>query len=123
MEQQIRYCKTSDGVDIAYSTSRRRSAARDLAEYFWYRTCRWSRTTLPARAFFERLSRRVQVVRYDRRGTGMSQRGVADFSDEAGSRDLRAVVDRLELARFALYTHLVAGDAPLAFPPRSTPNA
>jgi len=114
MEQQIRYCKTSDGVDIAYATFGE-GPPLVISPNVFVPHLQMELNYPPTRAFFERLSRRVQVVRYDRRGTGMSQRGVADFSDEAGARDLLAVVDRLELARFALYTHVVAGDAPLAF--------
>jgi class 3 adenylate cyclase len=68
------------------------------------------------RGFIERLSRRVQVIRYDARGTGMSQRDVIDFSNEAGARDILAVADRLGIERFALYGHVLAGSAVAAFP-------
>jgi hypothetical protein len=44
----------------------------------------------------------------------MSERVPADSSAEVGVRDLLAVVDRLGLEQFALYNHLVAGDAPVA---------
>lgn len=117
MEQPIRYCKTSDGVDIAYATHGEGPPliiAPNIAVPHLQMELGYPRN----RAFYERLSRRLQVVRYDRRGTGMSQRDVVDFSAEAGERDLLAVVDRLELERFALYTHVVAGDAPLAFAAR-----
>ena len=70
------------------------------------------------RAFYERLAERLLVVRYDARGTGMSQSDVVDFSAEAGERDLLAVVDRLGLDRFALYDHVFAGTAPAAFAAR-----
>lgn len=117
MEQQIRYCKTSDGVDIAYTTHGEGPplvVSPNILVPHLQMELDYPRN----RAFYERLSRRLHVVRYDRRGTGMSQRDVVDFSAEAGERDLLAVVDRLGLERFALYTHVVAGDAPLAFAAR-----
>ena len=117
MEQQIRYCKTSDGVDIAYTTHGE-GPPLVISPNILVPHLQMELDYPRNRAFYERLSRRLQVVRYDRRGTGMSQRDVIDFSAEAGERDLLAVVDRLELERFALYTHVVAGDAPLAFAAR-----
>ena len=117
MEQQIRYCKTSDGVDIAYTTHGE-GPPLVISPNILVPHLQMELNYPRNRAFYERLSRRLQVVRYDRRGTGMSQRDVIDFSAEAGERDLLAVVDRLELERFALYTHVVAGDAPLAFAAR-----
>ena len=117
MEQQIRYCKASDGVDIAYTTHGE-GPPLVMSPNIIIPHLQMELDYRKNPAFFESLSRRVQVVRYDRRGTGMSQRGVADFSAEAGERDLLAVVDRLGLERFALYTHIVAGDAPMAFAAR-----
>jgi class 3 adenylate cyclase/pimeloyl-ACP methyl ester carboxylesterase len=55
------------------------------------------------------------VVRYDARGTGMSQRVTPDFSAEAAIADLTAIVDKLQLERFALYDHAMAGEGPMAF--------
>jgi class 3 adenylate cyclase/pimeloyl-ACP methyl ester carboxylesterase len=54
------------------------------------------------RASFEALTEATRVVRYDMRGTGMSQRDAVDFSMEAAFRDLEAVVGDLGLEKFAL---------------------
>jgi pimeloyl-ACP methyl ester carboxylesterase len=43
-----------------------------------------------------------ELVRYDERGTGLSDRDVADFSFDAFVRDLETVVDDCGLQRFAL---------------------
>ena len=114
LEQQVRYCKTSDGVDIAYTTYGE-GPPIVLAPNILVGHLQLELNSPQSRAFYERLSRRLQVIRYDPRGTGMSQRDVCDFSIEAGERDLLAVVDRLGLERFAVYNHVVAGEAPLAF--------
>jgi pimeloyl-ACP methyl ester carboxylesterase/DNA-binding CsgD family transcriptional regulator len=54
------------------------------------------------RAVFEALAQQVQLVQYDARGTGLSEREAADFSLEAMLRDLDAVVRRTDRERVAL---------------------
>lgn len=118
MDQQIRYCRTSDGVDIAFSTHGSGVpvviAPNLVNSHLQAELLPGSRV----RGFYERLAERLLVVRYDRRGTGMSQRDALDLSPEAGERDLLAVVDRLGLDRFALYDHVLAGRAPAMFAAR-----
>jgi pimeloyl-ACP methyl ester carboxylesterase/DNA-binding CsgD family transcriptional regulator len=46
----------------------------------------------PARSLWERLAERYRVIRYDRRGTGLSDRTADDFSLAAQTGDLAAVV-------------------------------
>ena len=46
---------------------------------------------------FSRLAAQCQLVRYDERGTGLSDREVTDFSFEAFVRDLETVVDEFAL--------------------------
>ena len=45
----------------------------------------------------------MQVVRYDARGTGLSDKSAVDFSFEAQTRDLEAVLDAVGLDRFVLF--------------------
>jgi pimeloyl-ACP methyl ester carboxylesterase/DNA-binding CsgD family transcriptional regulator len=49
------------------------------------------------------LGRGLRVVRYDARGTGLSDRSSLDFSMKARLDDLETVVDHLRLDRFALF--------------------
>jgi pimeloyl-ACP methyl ester carboxylesterase len=49
------------------------------------------------------LSDKFRLIRYDERGTGLSDWNVDDISFDASVRDLEAVVDRLGLKRFALF--------------------
>jgi pimeloyl-ACP methyl ester carboxylesterase/DNA-binding CsgD family transcriptional regulator len=100
MQQQIRFCKTADGVRIAYATV---GAGQPLVkaanwlshiEYDW-RTPVW-------RPLFERLARNRRLVRYDARGCGLSDWDVDEFSLEVWVRDLEAVVDAAGLERFSL---------------------
>jgi len=50
----------------------------------------------------QRLSRRFRLVRYDGRGTGLSDRNVPDMSFARYQEDLEAVTNALKLERFAL---------------------
>jgi class 3 adenylate cyclase/pimeloyl-ACP methyl ester carboxylesterase len=114
VEPRIQYAKTSDGVDIAYTTYGEGPPIvvppNLTATHVQLETERE-----PTRIFIERLARRLRVIRYDARGTGMSQREPVDLSAEPGARDLAAVVDRLGLERFALYMHTLAGEGPFAY--------
>jgi pimeloyl-ACP methyl ester carboxylesterase len=101
-KQDIRFCKTVDGVTIAYSTMGQgwplvippqlvTHLEADLIDG-------------PFAEVYEALSQHYSVVRFDKRGTGLSERDVSNFSsDEAFVPDLEAVVDELKLKRFALY--------------------
>jgi len=55
------------------------------------------------RAVFEGLARYVELVQYDARGNGLSERNATDFSMAAMLRDLDAVVRRANLEHFALF--------------------
>jgi pimeloyl-ACP methyl ester carboxylesterase len=51
---------------------------------------------------FNRLAAERRLVRYDERGTGLSDRDVPEFSFESFVHDLETVVDECGLSRFAL---------------------
>lgn len=100
MEPEIRYTTTADGVSIAYYTMGEGLPLVVASGILWnnlqYQEIRE----------FHRggkgLGRGLQFVRYDARGTGLSDRHTLDFSMEARQLDLEAVVERLRLARFAV---------------------
>jgi pimeloyl-ACP methyl ester carboxylesterase/DNA-binding CsgD family transcriptional regulator len=54
------------------------------------------------RDYYERLADGLRLVRYDCRGSGLSDREVFDYSLDAHVGDVLAVADRLGLQRFAL---------------------
>src|SRR3990172_3392805 len=66
-------------------------------------------------------ARARQVVRYDGRGMGLSDRDASDFSVEAHILDLEAVVDRLALEKFALLATLHGGPVAVEYAARN-PN-
>jgi pimeloyl-ACP methyl ester carboxylesterase/DNA-binding CsgD family transcriptional regulator len=113
MQQQIRFCKTIDGVRLAFATAGTGpplvKAANWLnhVEYDW-RTPIW-------RPLFERLTRKRKLVRYDERGCGLSDWNVADFSLDAWVRDLETVVDAAGIERFPLLGISQGGPIAIAY--------
>jgi class 3 adenylate cyclase len=94
----MQYANTSDGVSIAYSATGEGIPLVMIPLWFSNLAGSWE----DAREFYDELAHQKQLVTYDGRGTGMSQRQVDDVSIEAFERDLEAVVDELGLGKFAL---------------------
>jgi class 3 adenylate cyclase/pimeloyl-ACP methyl ester carboxylesterase len=101
MEQQIRFCTTSDGVRIAYATVGQGPPLVRALGWLTHLEYEWENPLW--RSFIDGMSRLNLLVRHDGRGMGLSDRRVSDYSLEARVRDLEAVVDALGLERFALY--------------------
>src|SRR3972149_7794336 len=100
MEQQIRFCTTSDGVRIAYATAGEGPPVIYVCG--WPQHLEVEGKKPFARGFLERLAQGCTLVRYDMRGSGLSDPGVSDLTLEAFVQDLEAVVDPRALERFAL---------------------
>ncbi len=107
--QKVDFCRTSDGVRIAYATSGHGPAVVQVVG--WLTSQSGSSNFFVTGQYLKRISTRHLFVRYDGRGSGFSDRGLHDYSLEPRVRDLEAVVDALRLGRFALYGDS-AGAAP-----------
>jgi len=99
-EREVRYCTTEDGVRIAYCVE---GEGPPLVVSPIFITS-FSLVHLVPK--FEHMLSRVgegrQLVQYDMRGTGLSQREVGDLNYGATLRDMEAVVRTLGLKRFSL---------------------
>jgi len=112
-KQDIRFASTVDGVRIAYSTMGYgppivippqlvTHLEADLVEG-------------PLADVYDALARRYTLVRFDMRGTGLSDRNVPLSSEQLFVLDLEAVVDELKLDRFALYGLCGGGELALRY--------
>jgi class 3 adenylate cyclase len=101
MEQQIRFCTSSDGTRIAYATVGQGLPVIRIRPWFTHLEFEWESSMW--RSSIDRLSARHLLICHDGRGMGLSDHRVSDYSPEAHVRDLEAVVDALGLERFALY--------------------
>jgi class 3 adenylate cyclase/pimeloyl-ACP methyl ester carboxylesterase len=100
IEREVRYCTTEDGVRIAYCVEGDGPPLVSCPHLFESFSLEH---LLPQLSEIRRLiGQGHQVVRYDARGTGLSQREVRDVSPAALVLDLEAVVRAARVTRFAL---------------------
>jgi pimeloyl-ACP methyl ester carboxylesterase/DNA-binding CsgD family transcriptional regulator len=105
-QPQIRYVRAAGGIHIAYYSMGDGPPLVVTSEIQWshlgytlgLREAHRSRSG-------KGVGRGLRIVRYDARGSGLSDREPLDFSWEARRADLEAVVDALGLDRFALLGH------------------
>jgi DNA-binding winged helix-turn-helix (wHTH) protein len=109
-DQEITFCRTPDGVNIAVASAGRgkplifHSTWLNHIEYEWQH---------PVRApLLHFLANRFRLLRFDVRGVGLSDRDAADISFEGFGRDLETVFDALDLRCPALIG--IAPGAPIA---------
>ncbi len=100
MEQQIRFCTTSDGVRIAYATVGEGPPLVYATGWPVHLELEWEKPFV--RRFLEELADGFTLIRYDMRGSGLSDRDVTDLPLPSLVKDLEAVVDHLSIERFAL---------------------
>ncbi len=113
MEQQIRFCTTSDGVRIAHATVGEGPPLVKAANWLNHLAFDWQS---PVWGHLLRgLAEHHQLVRYDERGTGLSDRQVEDMSFQSWVTDLGAVVDAADLERFALLGISQGGPVAIAY--------
>lgn len=114
MEQEIRFCTTSDGVRIAYAVAGKGPPIVRVAGWFSHLEYEWGQPQSLWRSL-EPLADDYLIVRYDGRGMGLSDRDVTDFLLEAKVRDLETVVDSLGLERFTLLGQSEGGATAIAY--------
>jgi len=100
LEQQIRFCITTDGLRLAYATVGQGPALVVIPPWVSHQELGWQDPVY--RRFAERLAHHHTLVGYDRPGTGLSDRNRTDFSLDSDLRDLETVIDHLKLKRPAL---------------------
>ena len=99
-QQQISYCRTADGVRLAYAISG--SGPPLVKTGNWLNHLEYDWDSPIWRFLFVGLSRGRRLIRYDPCGTGLSDWDVADISLEAWVNDLATVVDVAGVDRFPL---------------------
>jgi class 3 adenylate cyclase len=114
VEPRIQYAKTKDGVSIAFWTLGEGMPLVHMYQGgFSHIQLEWE---IPAyRRAYERMAQKRMVVRYDNRGSGLSDRDVTDYSLEAHLLDLEAVVDCLGSERVALLPTGPPGPVAIAY--------
>jgi pimeloyl-ACP methyl ester carboxylesterase/DNA-binding CsgD family transcriptional regulator len=102
MQPQLRFARTSDGVNIAYFSAGR-GPAIVFGSNIWGDANFYALPHPHTRRMTDALvDLGWRVIRYDHRGLGSSQRDVEDLSLQAKALDIAAIVDDLGLRQFAL---------------------
>src|SRR5690242_2054172 len=114
--QHVRFCTSRDGTRIAFSTGGAGPplvrAAHWLSHLDYERECPlWA-------PWLKLLARRHTLIRYDGRGSGLSDREAADFSLDRCVEDLETVVDTCKLDRFVLFGATIGSITALAYAAR-----
>lgn len=99
-QQQIRFCTSADGTRLAVATLGDGPPLVKAAT--WLTHVEKEPYNLFARHWIAELSRGNTLIRYDSRGSGLSDRDVERISMEAWIEDLEAVVDDFGIERFPL---------------------
>lgn len=100
--QEILFCRTHDGVRVAYAKSGNAGAPPLVKPANWLTHLEFDWNSPVWRHWLTELGRAHSLIRYDERGCGLSDHDAAEMSFESWVRDLEAVVDAEGLARFSL---------------------
>jgi class 3 adenylate cyclase/pimeloyl-ACP methyl ester carboxylesterase len=113
IESEVRYCTTDDGVRIAYcieGDGPDMVCCPDAIGSFSL-----DHLIDDQMGFWRAMWHGRRVVRYDMRGTGLSDRDVEDVSNEALVRDVDAVVRASGVRQFTLYASTLSGPRALTY--------
>jgi pimeloyl-ACP methyl ester carboxylesterase/DNA-binding CsgD family transcriptional regulator len=116
MNQRIRFCTSRGDARIAFATAGGGPPLVRVNNWFTHLELDWGSPVW--RHWSEALVENRMLVRYDPRGSGLSDRDVSDFSLDAMVADLEAVVDALDLRRFALMGLCQGGVVAVAYAAR-----
>ena len=120
MEQRIRFCKTPNAERMAYAVTGEGPPLLITPGWVSHLQVHWDGEG--PRRFWERLSQNHTVIRYDKPGTGLSDRDAADVGPEARVTDLEALVEHLGLDRFRMFGWSEGGPMAVAYAARHADN-
>ena len=100
MQQEIRFCRSFDGVRLAYALAGNGPPLVKAANWLSHIEYEWDSPVW--RHWYEALSSRFTLIRYDQRGCGLSDHKVDNITFESWVQDLEAIVEAVGLSRFPL---------------------
>jgi pimeloyl-ACP methyl ester carboxylesterase/class 3 adenylate cyclase len=117
MDQRIGFCTAADGTHIAYSIAGNGPPFVKTANYLSHLEADWHSPVF--RHFLQAFSKHHTLIRYDERGTGLSDWHAADLSFDSWVSDLETVVDAVGLQKFALFGQSQGGPVAVAYTVRN----
>lgn len=116
MDQKIGFCTSEDGVRICYATVGQGPPLVKAPNWLTHLEFEWQSPVW--RHWWEELAQDHFLVRFDQRGSGLSDWEVDDISFEGCVGDLEAVVNNLDLEEFVLLGISQGGAAAIEFTAR-----
>jgi len=113
---QIRFCKSSDGVRIAYAQDGHGPAMVEAATWLNHLEYDWKSPIWTAR--LAELTRNYTITRYDGRGCGLSDQNPDNLTFDDLVADLDAVVNASGLKQFTLLGCCQGGPVAMAYAAR-----
>jgi class 3 adenylate cyclase/pimeloyl-ACP methyl ester carboxylesterase len=99
--QEIRYCRASDGVRLAYAISGNGPPLVKTANWLNHLEYDWESPVWGD--FLHRMASRYALLRYDARGSGLSDWDVPELTLDKWVSDLETVVEAAGVKRFPLF--------------------
>ena len=116
MKQHIRFCTAQDGVRVAFAVAGDGPPIVRVNNWFTHLDHDWVNPVW--RHWSEELAKNRKLIRYDPRGSGLSDRDIGGVTLDALVSDLEAVADALELRRFPLIGLCQGGAVAIAYAAR-----
>jgi len=113
---QIRFCKSSDGVRLAYAQDGHGPAMIEVATWLNHVEYDWKSPIWKAR--LAELTKSFAFTRYDGRGCGLSEQNPTSLKFDDLVADLEAVVEAAGLKRFILLGSCQGGPVAIAYAAR-----
>lgn len=113
MEPRIQYALTQDGYRIAYIVAG--SGVPIVHPFFYLSHLQLNWTTPYSGDWMHALTDRYQLIAYDARGNGLSQRGVERYGLDEAVYDLQAVIEKASPERFVIFAPLAHGAAAIRY--------
>jgi len=117
MKQNIRFCTGPDEVTLAYATSGKGPPLVRVANWLTHLDLDWKGPLWSH--WFREFSKHHTLIRFDQRGTGLSDRSANELTMNAWVRDLETVVDDAGIERFPLLGFCQGGAIALSYAVRN----
>src|SRR5260221_1370325 len=111
--QEVSFCRTREGINLAVAVCGKGLPVVKAANWMNHVEFDWQSPVWSP--LLTRLAAQFRLIRYDERGTGLSDWNVADLSFETFVRDLETVADALDLHRFALFGNAQGAAVAIAY--------
>jgi pimeloyl-ACP methyl ester carboxylesterase/DNA-binding CsgD family transcriptional regulator len=116
MRQQVRFCTGVGGARLAYAVCGEGPPLVLSASWLTHLEHQWR--SLAWRPWLEHFSSRYTLIRYDSRGSGLSDREAPEISFDIWMRDFEAVLDAAGLEQFFLLGTCQGGPLAIAYAAR-----